>query len=216
MKRVNSIWVRLEEFLIAFLLLAMTLVTCVYVLLNNLFPIFYYFGDMFEQTRPAVAEWFYSAADILIVPAQEMTWSNAMVKAMFGYLIFLGIAYGVRTAGHIGVDALVKLAGNPLQRKIGLIACLACLSYGIIMMISSFQWAYALFNHPFYAEDLERFGIKQWHIAAVVPVGFALTLIRFVEIFYRILTGQQSDLGLADETKSAMTLADGADLEPRK
>ena len=31
-----------------------------------------------------------------------MSWSNALTKALFGWLIFLGIAYGVRTAGHLG------------------------------------------------------------------------------------------------------------------
>ena len=28
----------------------------------------------------------------------------------------LGMAYGVRTAGHIGVDAVVKLCSKPVQK----------------------------------------------------------------------------------------------------
>jgi TRAP-type C4-dicarboxylate transport system, small permease component len=46
--------------------------------------------------------------DHLMAYAQEMTWSIALTKALFGWLIFFGIAYGVRTAGHLGVDVLVR------------------------------------------------------------------------------------------------------------
>ncbi|WP_416398638.1 TRAP transporter small permease [Allohahella sp. A8] len=203
-----TLWSRLEEAIVAFLLGAMTIVTCVYVILNNLYPVFYHFGDRFEASAPAVSEWFFNAGDLLIIPAQEMTWSNALVKVMFGWLIFIGIAYGVRTAGHIGIDALVKLASTPVQRRIGLIACLACLGYAGLMMVSSFQWMHAMYTYPVMAEDLGRFGIKQWHIALVVPIGFALVLVRLLEVFYRIWTHQQTGLGLADEARTAMKLAE--------
>ncbi|MCB2723350.1 C4-dicarboxylate TRAP transporter small permease protein DctQ, partial [Listeria monocytogenes] len=67
--------------------------------------------------------------DGVLTLAQEMTWSNALTKALLAWLIFLGIAYGVRTAGHLGVDVLVKRASRPVQRVLGVIACLACLGY---------------------------------------------------------------------------------------
>ena len=208
MSAIKHVWARLEEWLIAFLLAGMTLVTFVYVVLNNLYPVFYYFGDSFAESSVSVSDFFYAVGDIFITPAQEMTWSNALVKAMFGWLIFIGISYGVRTAGHIGVDALVKLASKPVQRLIGIIATLACVGYAGLMTVSSFEWIHTLFLHPTEAEDLGRFGIEQWHIGMIVPVGFALVAIRFLEVLYRILTGQQSGLGLADEAGDALKLAE--------
>ena len=136
--------------------------------------------------------------------AQAMTWSNALTKALFGWLIFFGLAYGVRTAGHIGVDALVKLAPRGIQRVIGVIACLCCLGYAGLIAVGSFDWVHTLFSAGIGAEDLGHYGIQQWHIGMIVPFGYAMVFIRFLEILVRILRNQQTGLGLADEAADAL------------
>lgn len=202
MNAIRRVWDHFEEIAVAFLLAAMTLVTFVYVILNNLYTVFYDLADRFEGS----SELFFAIGDFVIELAQAMTWSNALTKALFAWLIFLGIAYGVRTAGHIGVDALVKLAPRPMQRVIGIVACLACLGYAGLMTIASYDWAHTLLEANIGAEDLGHIGIKQWHIAMVVPFGFAMMFIRFAEIFVRILRNEQTGLGLADEAADAAKL----------
>src|SRR5690606_30392563 len=123
MNALRRVWDHFEEGFIAFLLGAMTLVTFVYVILNNAYTLFYNLADRF----PAAEDFFFAIGGFIIGLEQAMTWSNALTKALFGWLIFFGVAYGVRTAGHIGVDALVKLAPRHVQRIIGLIACVVCL-----------------------------------------------------------------------------------------
>ncbi|MNF94456.1 Tripartite ATP-independent periplasmic transporter, DctQ component [compost metagenome] len=118
----------------------------------------------------------------------------------------------MRTAGHIGVDALVKLASKPVQRVIGLIACTACLAYAGLLAVGSFEWMQTLFTAAIGAEDLGHFGVQQWHIGLIVPVGFAMVFIRFLEIFVRILKNQQTGLGLADEAAEVMKLTDHEEL----
>jgi len=207
MNALRRVWDHFEEGFIAFLLAAMTLVTFVYVILNNLYTLFYDLGDRFE----GASEFFFAIGDFIIGLAQSMTWSTALTKALFGWLIFFGLAYGVRTAGHIGVDALVKLASRPVQRVIGLIACLICLGYAALLTIASFEWIQTLFIANIGAEDLGHIGVKQWHIGMIVPIGFALVFIRFAEILVRILRNQQTGLGLADEAAEAARL--GGDQE---
>uniref|UniRef100_UPI0032B1A4A5 TRAP transporter small permease n=1 Tax=Stutzerimonas balearica TaxID=74829 RepID=UPI0032B1A4A5 len=119
MNALRRVWDHFEEGFIAFLLAAMTLVTFVYVILNNLYTVFYDLADRF----PGAEDFFFAVGDFIIGLAQAMTWSTALTKALFAWLIFFGLAYGVRTAGHIGVDALVKLAPRGIQRVIGVIAC---------------------------------------------------------------------------------------------
>jgi len=114
----------------------------------------------------------------------------------------------VRTAGHIGVDALVKLATRPVQRIIGLIACLACLFYAGLIGVASYDWVATLFKAGIGAEDLGHYGVMQWQIALIVPLGYAVVFIRFFEIFVRILRNQQTGLGLADEAAEAMKLTE--------
>ncbi|OEC35056.1 C4-dicarboxylate transporter, DctQ subunit [Pseudomonas cuatrocienegasensis] len=200
MNALRRAWEHFEEGFIAFLLAAMTLVTFVYVILNNFYTLFYAMGDYFES------EALLAIGDHILDMAQAMTWSNALTKALFAWLIFFGLAYGVRTAGHIGVDALVKLASKPTQRIIGVIACLCCLGYAGLITVASFDWMSTMLTADIGAEDLGHYGIKQWHITLIVPFGYAMVFIRFLEILVRILRNQQTGLGLADEAADALKL----------
>ncbi|TWC41543.1 C4-dicarboxylate transporter DctQ subunit [Pseudomonas sp. SJZ079] len=204
MNALRRVWDHFEEGFIAFLLAAMTLVTFVYVILNNLYTLFYNLADRW----PAASESLFAIGDSILGMAQAMTWSISLTKALFAWLIFFGLAYGVRTAGHIGVDALVKLASKPVQRAIGLIACLACLGYAGLISVASFDWVHTLFIAGIGAEDLGHYGIQQWHITLIVPFGYAMVFIRFLEILVRILRNQQTGLGLADEAAEAMKLTE--------
>lgn len=203
MHALARVWARLEEGLIAFLLAAMTLVTFVYVVLNNLYTLLYDLADLWEGGNETLL----AIGDGVLTLAQEMTWSNALTKALFAWLIFLGIAYGVRTAGHLGVDALVRLTPRPLQRLIGILACLCCLGYAGLFMVASYDWVKTLLVAGIGAEDLDHFGILQAYIALVVPVGFGLVLLRYLEILVNLLRGRQLGLGLADEAAEASKLA---------
>ncbi|NLJ62783.1 MAG: TRAP transporter small permease [Alcaligenaceae bacterium] len=206
MKMLSTLWNRFEEGFIVLLLTIMTLVTFIYVLLNNLYAVFYYFGGIFESSA-SVSDFFYGIGDLILDMAQAMTWSNALTKALFAWLIFFGISYGVRIGGHIGVDALVKLTRAPIQRLLGLIACLACLGYAALITYGSFEWISTLLQAQIGADDLGQYGIKQWHIGMIVPFGFAMVFIRYLEILYRILRHGQIGLGLADEAADAAKLS---------
>ncbi len=211
MNAIRLIWDRFEEGFIVFLLAAMTLVTFVYVILNNLYTLFYVAGEYFSERSEGASEFFYGIGDFVLDIVQSMTWSNALTKALFAWLIFFGLAYGVRIGGHIGVDALVKLASRPTQRLIAIVACLFSLGYAGLLTVASFEWISTLMNAAIGADDLGQFGVKQWHIGAIVPIGFALVFIRFMEILVRILRNEQVNLGLADEAADAMKLTETED-----
>jgi C4-dicarboxylate transporter DctQ subunit len=203
MQSLRRVWEHFEEGMIAFLLAAMTLVTFVYVALNNLYTMFYTLSDKWTFS----SDFFAFIGDHLMEYAQEMTWSVALTKALFGWLIFFGIAYGVRTAGHLGVDVLVKKTSRPVQRVLAMLACACCLVYAGLFLVASIKWVSALLVAGIGAEDLDRFGIKIGHIAMIVPFGFALIIVRYLEILYRIYTHRQTGLGLADEAAEASKLA---------
>ncbi|MDY7219736.1 TRAP transporter small permease [Denitrificimonas sp. JX-1] len=208
MNTLRLIWDRFEEAFIVFLLSAMTLVTFVYVILNNVYSFFYSLADYFAEHSEGVSEFFFTIGDFFLDIVQTMTWSNALTKALFAWLIFVGLAYGVRIGGHIGVDALVKLASRSTQRVIAIFACLFSLGYAGLLSFASFEWINTLLTANIGADDLGQYGIKQWHIAMIVPIGFTLVFIRYLEILVRIIRHQQVDLGLADEAADAMKLSE--------
>ncbi|SPJ32997.1 TRAP transporter small permease [Kushneria phyllosphaerae] len=208
MKTLLNLWNHLEEGLVALFLTAMTLVTFVYVMFNNLYVVFYAGADAF----PALEDPLFAIGDVLLDTAQAMTWSSALTRACFGWLIFLGISYGIRTGAHIGVDLLVRTFSAPLRRACSILVLLIVLGYAVLMMVSSYDWVAALHGASLGAEDLDEFHVMQWHIAMIVPLGFALVIARLVEAFVLTLRGEQNGLQMADEAADALKLA--SDVHP--
>ncbi|MGV8664459.1 TRAP transporter small permease, partial [Pseudomonas aeruginosa] len=178
-------------------------VTFLYVVMINAFTRFYVLGGRLPTWRAPM----YSMCYAILGVAQDMSWSNALTKALFGWLSFLGLASCGRTAGHLGVDALVRLAPRPLQRLIGILACLCCLGYAGLFMVASYDWVKTLFVAGIGAEDLDHFGILQAYIAAVVPVGFGLVLLPYQDTLNTLLRGRQLGMGPADEAAEPSKLA---------
>ena len=204
MHAVLGVWNKLEEILVAFLLAGMTLVTFSYVVFNNLYAVFYSLGDI----SPFGNDAFFAIGDGILYVAQEMTWSVALTKAMFGWLIFVGLAWGVRIGAHIGVDLLVRMFQPALQKAVAIVALLICLGYCALMAYSSEQWVALLFTLGTGAEDLDRFGVQQWHIVMIVPIGFTLMFLRFAQVLVRVIQDKQIGFGGHGEVEDAIKLAE--------
>lgn len=204
-QKLDKAWQKIEIFMTVLILSAMTFVTFIYTMLNNLYSPFYSLADMVAGDEPSKLEDFLlDTGDMMMDLATSMNWSNRFTAACFAWLIFFCMSYGVRIGGHIGVDALVKLFHKPIQRTLAYIGLGACLLYGGIMLYSSFDWVMSFYKLGTLAEDLDRFGIRRWQITMIVPIGFTLLILRYIEIGYRIVTHQQDMLGLADEAKDAL------------
>lgn len=204
MNALQRLWNHLEEAAVAFLLGAMTLVTFSYVVFNNLYAVFYSLGDI----SPFGNDAFFAIGDSILYVAQEMTWSVALTKAMFGWLIFVGLAWGVRIGAHIGVDLLVRMFQPALQKAVAIVALLICLGYCALMAYSSEQWVALLFDLGTGAEDLDRFGVQQWHIVMIVPIGFTLMFLRFAQVLVRVIQNKQIGFGGHGEVEDAIKLAE--------
>ncbi|AEF22610.1 TRAP transporter small permease [Pseudomonas fulva] len=204
MNALQRLWNHLEEAAVAFLLGAMTLVTFSYVVFNNLYGVFYVLGDVLPFGSDAM----FAIGDGILYVAQEMTWSVALTKAMFGWLIFVGLAWGVRIGAHIGVDLLVRMFQPALQKAVAIVALLICLGYCALMAYSSEQWVALLFTLGTGAEDLDRFGVQQWHIVMIVPIGFTLMFLRFAQVLVRVIQDKQIGFGGHGEVEDAIKLAE--------
>lgn len=194
-------WNRLEEALVVFLLAGMTLLTFAYVAVTNLYNVFFDLGD----ALPFLKVQAFAIGDFLITMAQQMTWSLALTRAMFAWLIFIGAAYAVRVGGHIGVDLLVRVFPERVQRLFGVLVCLVFIAYAGFFLVSGYTWVEMLVSNNIGAEDLEAFGIRQWHIAIIVPIGMAWVIARLIETLIRILRGEQ--LGLEQSNEAGDVLA---------
>ncbi|MFT6765975.1 MAG: C4-dicarboxylate transporter DctQ subunit, partial [Burkholderiaceae bacterium] len=54
--------------------------------------------------------------------------------------------------------------------------------------------------------ELDDMPIERWKVLAVMPLGYALVGLRFLQILYKLITGEIDSLSLADEAADAMHL----------
>ncbi len=132
----------------------------------------------------------------------SFVWALELTGVMFAWLIFVGMAYGVRVGAHIGVDALVKSLAPGSARIVGLIAAVLCLVYALIVTVGGYQYVAKMYEVGILMQDMP---VQQWIPRAILPVGFALLAIRFGQVLYRLASGQEAHL-LGDEAKEALKL----------
>lgn len=122
-------------------------------------------------------------------------WALELTVYLFAWLVLFGMSYGVKVHAHLGVDAFAKLFPGPVQRTLALTAVAAGLIYGTILLIGSWDYVSKLYKIGIESEDLP---IPQWVPMAILPIGVALLMYRFLEIGVRIWRGEQTSL-LGDE-----------------
>ena len=131
------------------------------------------------------------------------TWAQELTTVFFGIMIFTGISYGVRVGSHIGVDALVKLMPAGPRRWVGVLAVVLSLVYVGFVLTGSYTYVMKMKDVAIEFDDMP---IERWQVLAVMPLGYALTGWRFLQILFGLLTGTRGSFDLADEAAEALKL----------
>ncbi|MFV0681114.1 TRAP transporter small permease [Ottowia sp.] len=132
----------------------------------------------------------------------SFVWALELTGVLFAWLIFIGLSYGVRVGTHIGIDILTRALSPSIARWVGVVASALCVVYACILAFGGWQYVMKLYNVGILMQDLP---IPQWMPKMVLPFGFGLLALRFLGIFYRLVTGQGGAL-LGDEAKDALKM----------
>jgi len=132
----------------------------------------------------------------------SFVWALELVTYLFAWLIFLGMSYGVRVHGHIGVDALVKSLTPGKARIVGIVATILGMVYAAIVFYGGSIYVAKMFEIGIMGDDIP---IPQWVPRLVLPVGYGLLFIRFGQLLYRLILGKEVHL-LGDEVEDALKL----------
>ncbi len=130
----------------------------------------------------------------------SFVWALEITGVMFGFLIFIGMAYGVRVGVHIGVDAFVKTLSREHARVVNMIAASLCLLYAGIVVVGGWIYVRKMYEVGILMQDIP---IQQWIPRAILPLGFALLGLRFAQVLWRVARGEDAHL-LGDEAKDAL------------
>ena len=163
----NRILDHLEEWLIAFLIGAATLVIFVSVVHRFLSGV-PYIQDYTVQIN--------------------LTWAQELCIFMFVWMAKFGAAYGVRTGIHVGVDVILRKLNGPAYRGMVVFGLLAgALFTGTVAALgANFVWHMADTDQT--SVDME---IPMWWVYLCVPLGSSLMCYRFLQVAWSFLkTGE--------------------------
>ena len=164
---INRVLNHLEEWLIAFLIGAATIV------------IFFAVAHRFLSGVPYIQDY---------TVRMDVSWAQELCIFMFVWMAKFGAAYGVRTGIHVGVDVIIrKLNGKP-QRALVLFGLLAgALFTGTVATLgANFVWHMAHTDQT--SADLE---MPMWIVYLCVPLGSSLMCYRFLQVAWSFLqTGE--------------------------
>lgn len=124
-----------------------------------------------------------------------LIWSLEATTYCFAWLVLIGMSYCVRTRAHIALDLLVKRFTDPVRRLIGLLAIMVCLSYSLLMFYGSNVLVQRLYTLGNEARDLP---FSRWILSIILPIGFGLLTLRFLQLGLSIWRGEMKGLGLIE------------------
>jgi len=83
-----------------------------------------------------------------------LLWALEATTTMFGWLVLIGISYGIRTHAHIGIDLLARSLKPPARRVLGLLVILLALIYAGIMLYGSIKYEIRMAQLGVEAQDI--------------------------------------------------------------
>ncbi len=113
-------------------------------------------------------------------------WSLEATTYTFAWLVLLGMAYGVRTRSHIAVDLVMSRLNGSALRFATFLALLICVAYAVLMLYGGSVLVWRLVELGNEARDLP---VKRWILTSMIPIGFALLALRFLQLGWQFSNG---------------------------
>ncbi|MDX1563229.1 MAG: TRAP transporter small permease [Gammaproteobacteria bacterium] len=119
-------------------------------------------------------------------------WSLEATTYLFGWLVLIGMAYGVRTNAHIAVDLVTRVVAANTLRWLVAVAFGVSLAYCAAMALGSLAYVAGLIDLGHYAQDIP---LPRWVIATMLPLGFGLLALRLGQAGTRYFMPQRKPAG---------------------
>ena len=114
------------------------------------------------------------------------SWAQELTIYLFVWMAKFGAAYGVRTGIHVGVDVLINRLNTPLKKKFILFGLLAGASFTGIIAALGTDFVYELSGTSSTSEVLE---LPIWIVYLAIPLGSSLMCFRFLQVSWNFARG---------------------------
>jgi len=107
-----------------------------------------------------------------------LVWSLEATTYLFGWLVLIGMSYGVRTRAHIATDLLTRRLAPVAARVVASAALGLSLVYCGLMGFGSLRLLEGLWRLGNRARDIP---VPVWLLTSVMLLGFALLALRLLQ-----------------------------------
>lgn len=161
----------------------------------------------------------------------NILWALETTVFLFAWLVLIGASYCVKVRAHLGVDVVLHMVSPAVRRILAIISVAACLAFSILLLIGSWNyWApfaalpmldgtlndqawYEVNDIPML--DFLRFieasmnegeayeKLPRFIPYAALPIGLLLLTFRFLQVAWKVLTGE-TDMIIASHEAEEM------------
>ncbi len=139
----------------------------------------------------------------------NILWGLEVTVFLFAWLVLMGMSYAVKHHVHIGVDVVINMFSPAGRKLLALISVTACLAFSIMLLIGSWNYWYPFATERAWIEtedipmpEMMQFmadwlneGERYEKIPRMIPylalpLGTALLTLRFLQIAWKVITGE--------------------------
>ena len=151
---------------------------------------------------------------------ENLLWALEVTLFLFAWLVLLGASYCVKKDLHLGIDVVVNMLPTHWRRVMALIGVVLCLIFSLLLLKGSWDYWYPFVTTrafletedvpmpeflQFLAEWLNE-GDRYENLPRFIPyfslpLGAALLTLRFLQLAWRIGTGQTDRLLFRNQTE---------------
>jgi len=154
----------------------------------------------------------------------NILWALEATVYLFAWLVLFGMSYAVKTSAHLGVDVVVNRQSPGVKKALGLLSVAACLLFAGLLLVGSIEYWWRFFSKMSFLESedvpfpviiqslvglVENGEAKYENIPRfipyfILPFGFALLALRFLEVGWLIWTDRKDMVIASHEAEDMM------------
>ncbi len=153
----------------------------------------------------------------------NILWALELTVFLFAWLVLMGASYAVKKHIHIGVDVVINMVSPGTRKIMALLAVGSCIVFSILLLIGSWNYWYPFATERAWleTEDIpmpetfmfladwlnegERYEkIPRFIPYLALPLGLALLTLRFLQLGWRVFTGELDKIIASHEVEEEM------------
>ncbi len=153
----------------------------------------------------------------------NILWALELTTFLFAWLVLMGASYAVKKHIHIGVDVVINMVSPRARKILVILSVTACLAFSIMLLIGSWDYWYPFVTKRAFleTEDIpmpeslmfladwlnegERYEkVPRFIPYLALPLGMALLTFRFLQLGWRVLTGDLDKIIASHEVEDEL------------